>query len=165
MNRTELIDKVRSGRDQLTALLAQLNDEQMLRPGLNDNWSGKDLLAHIAFWEWRAVHLFDNLARTGTVVDAVGVPTELNALNAKAYEDSSGHSLADVRHDEQKAYLAILAVAENASDDDLFNAERFAWCEGQPFINWITSNTYGHYGEHIQALQDWIKTVNAAPSR
>jgi len=165
MNRSELMDKLRAGRDQLDPALAQLNDEQMLLPGLNDNWSGKDLLAHIAFWEWRAAHLFDQLVRTGKVVDTVGLPTDLNALNAKVYADGSQRSLPDVRHNEQKAYQAILALVENASDDDLFNPDRFAWCEGKPFVNWIVDNTYGHYDEHMQNLQNWIKTVNAAPSK
>ena len=165
MTKIELLDTIRAARDRLESALGQLNDEQMLRPGLNDNWSGKDLLAHIGWWELRAVHLFESLKLTGTVSDPIGEPTELDALNAKAFADNSQRSLPDVRRYERDAYQAVLTLVENASDDDLFNPQRFAWTNGQPFVNWIAANTYGHYDEHMQNLLDWVKTVSAAPSR
>jgi len=165
VDKTALLNTLGTARDQLESALAQLNDAQMLRPGLNDNWSGKDLLAHLGWWEWRAVHLFESLKRTGTVADPVGTPTELDALNAKAFADNSQRSLPDVRQYEREAYQAILSLVETASDDDLFNPQRFAWTNGKPFVNWIAANTYGHYDEHRQNLLEWVKTVSAAPSR
>ena len=57
-------------------------------------------------------------------------------------------TLDEVRREERATYLQLLAIAVNAPDDDLFNPQRFAWTQGQPFAEWIVNNTYGHYEEH-----------------
>ena len=49
-------------------------------------------------------------------------------------------------------YEALLAIAKTAPEEDLFDPQRFAWTEGEPFYNWIAVNTYDHYADHIPDL-------------
>ena len=157
MNKTELLDQMRTGHDQLEVALAQLTDDQMTIPGLDNHWSVKDLLGHIGWWEQRVVTIFQTLRR-GETPDGVANES-VDDLNAKVYAENQARSLADVRRSEQQAYQELWRLVEVATEADLFHAQRFAWTQGKPFVNWIADNTYGHYDEHLPALRQWITTL------
>jgi len=145
MNKAELLANIRAGRQQLDVALARLSEEQMLVPALHGDWSIKDLIAHFGFWEERIVALYGQLSRGAE--PAADEPA-LDDLNAQAYAQNQARTLDEVRREERATYLQLLAIAVNAPDDDLFNPQRFAWTQGQPFAEWIVNNTYGHYEEH-----------------
>jgi len=149
MNKAELLANIRSGRQQLDVTLTRLSEEQMLVPALHGGWTIKDLIAHFGFWEERIVTLYGQLSR-GEEPAANEPP--LDELNARAYAQNQVKTLDEVRRAERAAYTQLLAITVNASDDDLFNPQRFAWTQDRPFAEWIANNTYGHYEEH-QA--DW----------
>src|SRR4051812_32815028 len=50
-SRQMLAGQVNDGRERLLESFAGLSDEDMLLPGVADDWSVRDLLAHIAAWE------------------------------------------------------------------------------------------------------------------
>jgi hypothetical protein len=145
MNKAELLANIRAGRLQLDVSLARLSEEQMLVPALHGDWSIKDLIAHFGFWEGRIVTLYGQLSRG---VEPAADEPALDELNAQAYAQHRAQTLDEVRREERATYLQLLAIAVNAPDDDLFNPQRFAWTQGQPFAEWIVNNTYGHYEEH-----------------
>ena len=149
MNKSELLTNMRSGRAQLEAHLARLNDEQLLAPVLHGNWSVKDLIAHLGFWEQRIVTLYGQLSRGEEPPED---PT-LDELNAQAYATNRDKTLQQVRREEREAYAQLLALTEHASENDLFGLQRFAWTQGQPFAEWIEGNTYGHYEQHAADLK------------
>ena len=145
MNRAELLARIRSGRARFESVLAQFSDDQLLAPNLHDGWSIKDLIAHLGFWEQHTARRFSALLR------GVAPPDEsltLDELNAQVYAQNRHKPLVEVRLEEQAAYEQLLLLVENAMDEDLFNAQRFAWTGGKPFAEWIEGNTYGHYEEH-----------------
>ena len=145
MNKAELLTQMRAGRKQLETDLAHFDPEQLGAPRLHGNWSLKDLLAHLGFWEQHTASEFSALLR------GVEPPEEaitLDELNAQVYAQNQHKPLAEVRLEEQAAYEQLLLLVENAVDDDLFNPRRFAWTEGKPFVEWIENNTYGHYEQH-----------------
>jgi hypothetical protein len=145
MNKTALLADIRSGRAQFESMLAQLSDDQLLAPDLHGGWSIKDLIVHIGFWEQHAATLFSTLLRG---VEPPDESLTLDELNAWVYAQNQHKPLTEVRLAEQAAYAQLLALVENAVDDDLFNPRRFAATEGKPFAEWIENNTYGHYAEH-----------------
>ena len=151
MNKTELLANIRSGRKQLEVALARFSEEELLAPRLHGGWSLKDLIAHFGFWEGRIVTLYGQLLR-GEEPAADEPP--LDELNAQAFVQSQARSLDEVRRAEREAYTQLLAITVPASEDMLFNPQRFAWTRGTPFAEWIENNTYGHYEEHAE---DWQK--------
>jgi hypothetical protein len=153
VNQAELLAHIRSGRAQFESALAPCSDDQLLAPNLHGGWSLKDLIAHIGFWEQHAALTFSALLRG---VDPPAEPFNLDELNARVYAQNQYMPLAGVRLEEQAAYGQLLLLVENARDDDLFNPQRFAGTQGQPFAEWIENNTYGHYEEH-QADYETLK--------
>jgi len=155
MNRKELMDKILSSREQLDEALGQISNERMALIILHGEWSVKDLIGHLGFWESRIASLFP-LLKAGKTPEPF---KDIDLLNSQAIDEMRTLSLADVRRLEKSAYQKILALIKEASDPELFNSDHFAWTEGRCFEEIISDNTWGHYEEHLPELQAWLKRV------
>ena len=62
-NKAELIEQIHTGRAAWEALLAQVPPDRWTAPGVAGDWTLKDVLAHVAFYEWRAVYRLQAVAR------------------------------------------------------------------------------------------------------
>ena len=57
-NKTELLERMRAGREEWDALIAQIPDSARTEPALAGGWSAKDLIAHVAAHEnWTAAQI------------------------------------------------------------------------------------------------------------
>jgi hypothetical protein len=170
MDKTAMLSEIRARHAELTALVASMDEQQLTRRDVYDGLSVKDVLAHIVAWERMMVRwLVDS--RRGETPDRFApgfvinqddsyevIDDVINRLNAKVYEENKDRSLADVMADFQAAHTEVLDALEDASEDELFDPNRFAWRQGSPFINAVESNTYGHYQEHIDLVRAWLNS-------
>ena len=115
---------------------------------IDDEWTRKDVLAHIEAWERRVVDLLERL-RTG---DALAEQVETDELNARFHAANQDRSLADVRSGQRAAYERILAAIDGAADEELFDGSHFAWTDGDRLADWFRSNGDEHYDEHLEQL-------------
>ena len=152
MDRETLLSNIYEGRTGLEDVLNNLSPQQMTQPVLSGGWTVKDLIAHLGFWERRALQVFDAL-RQGQQPDNLTADMTIDELNASVYQQNRAQALPQVQAEELAAYRALLRAVETADPADLFDASRYAWTQGQPFADWIIGNTYGHYAEHIPDLQ------------
>ena len=49
-----------------------------------------------------------------------------------------------------------MRIAAETPDAVLFDAEHFAWREGRPLWFMVAANTYWHYAEHREHLEQWL---------
>ena len=156
-NKTELLAQLREGRATWEALLAQVAPERLTEAGVEGDWSLKDVIAHIAFYEQRMVKRLQAVAR-GTTPRPHPVIKNLDTDDANAwiYAQNENRPLAEVQAEEQATYQQLLAALEPISDADLFTAGRFPWLDGRTLWKTIPGNSYGHYEEHIPPLQAWL---------
>jgi hypothetical protein len=145
--RRRLLSSIQAGRARLLEALAELDDEAML-DRVDEEWTRKDVLAHLGAWEQRVVDLFAILRAGEEPADA----EETDALNARLQAAHRDLPLDLVRRSEDEAWQRLLAVVEGAQDAELFDGERFAWTGGDPFADWIHANTDEHYQEHLDQL-------------
>jgi hypothetical protein len=136
-----------AGRTRLDAALAGFSDEAML-DRIDDEWTRKDVLAHIEAWERRVVDLLERL-RTG---EALAEQVATDELNARFHAADKDRSLADVRSGERAAYERMLAAIDGAADEELFDGSHFAWTDGDRLADWFRSNGDEHYDEHLEQL-------------
>jgi uncharacterized damage-inducible protein DinB len=80
MDRSTLMIELYAGRERLRAALATLSDRAML-DRVDDEWTRKDVVAHLAAWERRFVDLLEKLRRGDWPDEAY----ETDALNAQMY--------------------------------------------------------------------------------
>ena len=147
MDRSSLRAAIESGRVRLDAALASWADEAMLHR-IDDEWTRKDVLAHVEAWERRVVELLERLQAGDPPTDRV----ETDERNAQFFARDRDRSLADVRAGERDAYERMLVAIDTAADEELFDAGHFAWTEGDPFADWFRSNGDEHYEEHLEQL-------------
>jgi hypothetical protein len=146
-DRLALLTALRAGRDRLEAALAQFDDAAMAER-VDDEWTRKDVLAHLEAWERRVVDLLERL-RAGT---DPGERVETDELNARFYAADRDRTLADVRAGEAAAYERMVAAIEGASDEELFDGGHFAWTNGEPLAAWFRGDGDEHYDEHLEQL-------------
>jgi hypothetical protein len=155
MNKQELTAKILAGRQELENALAHVDDERMPLIILHGEWSVKDLIGHLGFWEESVVLLFNTLRARKTPEPY----PEVDVLNEQVLTASRKQSLAEVRRQEKSAYQKVLSLVKEATDKELFDPRHFAWTEGRPFEEIISDNTYGHYEEHLPELTAWLKRI------
>ena len=147
MNKAELLSAMRAGHTRLDKMIDSLSEEQMLAPRLHGGWSGKDLLAHLGFWQQRTAENCQTLLNGGTPLEIVG-EFGVDTINADAYAEFHDRGLDEVCRFEQQSFQLLFDQAEKASEEDLFDPQRFAWLKGATLGSWIEGNSYGHYEEH-----------------
>ena len=146
MNKRELLEDIRRDQASFDAILARLDAARMTAPAMDNGWSPKDLLAHLAVWERTCAAWLEAVARGETPArPEVGD----DAFNARAYDASKDAPLAEVRRATDSARRAILDAVAALSDADLADEARFGW----PAWQMVASNTSEHYREHMGELR------------
>jgi len=148
MDKQGLLAAMRSGRERFLAEIAGVSEQDFAIPGRfrpNGEWSYKDLVAHVGYWEDRTAQMFADLLEGRAPSDD---PRDLDEVNLAVYQAHRHQAAAEVRDYEAAAYERLLALVERAMEDDLFDPLRFAAMDGRPFVEEVTYNSYGHYEQH-----------------
>ena len=166
MDKETFLATLRQERVEWDALLAQVPASRMTTPGIEGQWSVKDVIAHIATYEeWTAVELLKALAISpgSTITDFSSISSaDVHVRNARIFEQHQAKSLIDVQEYSQKAFTFLLEAVEYLSDDDLLSTDALngrlePFWAGRPLWKGLASNSYSHYHEHIPLLQNWLK--------
>jgi uncharacterized damage-inducible protein DinB len=131
---SEIIQRVEASWHDLQHALAGIPDERMEEPGVTGEWSVKDVLAHIAYWE-------DALTRRITGSDAnPDAGLDVDAINAREQAARAGWSLAQTRAELAASHgrvLAALATVPEIDPDE------------------VNDDTWDHYDDHAAAVRAW----------
>lgn len=115
MNKSELLDWFQEEYRQWEALLDEIGAARMEQPGVNGDWSMKDVVAHLTGWNRRLVDRFQAAAQ-GESEPPPPWPAQLQTddeINAWIYETYRGRSLREVREEMRQVLQQILAVVES----------------------------------------------------
>lgn len=155
MNKEALVSKMVAARAVWQTAVDRVPADKREVMELGNGWSVKDLLAHIGFWEDRAAAIFRTLLAGEEPHFWHGDET-IDKLNADVYAQNHPLSWTAVVAAEQQAYDGLLALVQNATEEDLYDPLRFEWLHERPFVGWIKGNTIEHYEEHVGELNDWL---------
>jgi hypothetical protein len=146
--KAEILEQMRATHQPLEAVLAQLDTGRMLEPGVNGEWSVKDMLAHITWWEQ---HLLRRLrsGRDDLYPEGVDARSATDRANADVFAANRDRPLAEVRADFDASYREVLAVIEAMADDALASDDIYE------AISW---DTFRHYPEHTTMLTAWLES-------
>jgi hypothetical protein len=159
MTKIRILELIRSERDALEQILAGLSEEQMTQPEVENDWSVKDILAHITDWEKRMVQWVEQSLRDEVPQrPAPGLTwDDLDGLNEQIYLLNKDRALDQVLTDFHSSYLQSLRTVEALTEEDLIDPQRFAWRAGQPLWIMVAGNTWEHYKEHAEAIKNWLE--------
>jgi DinB family protein len=136
--------RMRAEHARLEARLASLSDEEAIELGRFGEWSVKDMLAHITFWEQRLI-AYVNGAKESLVRPDEDELVAIDRINAEVLAANRDRPLVEVRAAFDASYQQALALAESLSAEDLADEVLYGLLAG---------DTFEHYREHIAMLED-----------
>lgn len=141
--RDELLRRSREEHAKLEEILAPLSDEELTRPGVTGEWSVKDHLVHLTWWEQRVIRV---LAGAPDPITAIpGEDKRSDIVNGHIFVTNRDRPLAEVGAAFDSSYQEMLRLIEMAPDDVLAK-----------YYGWIDGNAASHYDEHVRMLQMWV---------
>jgi hypothetical protein len=142
-----LIEKIEQGYAQLVRLYRSVPVTALLEPTLANGWSVKDVLSHIAAWEWRCASLLNESHQSDLPLKAL---PDVEALNQEFFQERQEWSWAEVEDDFRQAHQAMLAA---------IRAMPFTRLTSKIVQQSIAEETWEHYAEHLSDLERWHKQV------
>jgi hypothetical protein len=160
MTKAKMLDLIRAERELLEAELAGISQERMTQPGVVDNWSVKDILAHISVWEKQMVGwLAESLRGEAPQQLSSGVAWDLDGWNEQIYQKNRDKPLDQVLAEFDHSYSKALKAAKAVPEGELIDPNRFAWRESKPLWQMVAANTFWHYKEHRETIHQWLAKV------
>ena len=148
MDRTaKLLDRLNKTRNEFVASYEGLTEAQMLEPGVAGDWSVRDVIAHVTWWDE------ESLKHLPVVLDGRRVPKYsdtyggIDAFNARSAEERSDLSLADVLRQFEETHHRLVLYLRSVPPDQLSGESRFR--------RRLRLDTYGHYPEHTGQIRAW----------
>ncbi len=158
LDKRTLLVLIHTERVELERAVNALSEAQLTQPGILGEWSVKDILSHIIFWEQRMLNRF----RTGQglpVPEGMTVPQFIDYLNEQNYRATRDKPLAQVLDEFRDSHRQVLEFLATLTDDDLNDPERYEWWRGEPVWHYIRGDTYEHYREHSEPIRAWHEQV------
>lgn len=152
-----LRERVAQSYADLSSAADALSAAQIERPGAQDDWSVKDILAHVSFWHNRLAALLEAVL-SGTAPTPLSEPGEdiaatVDRVNAAHYAATKDLPAGTVRADLEHSYARVAATLARLRDADLADTGALSTLLGGSVLELIAGDTYGHYEEHLPALQ------------
>lgn len=168
MDQAELLKLIAESFEQMERLVASIDESQLTQPGVYDNLSVKDILAHLSAWERMAADWIGAaLCGERPVFYAPGFEVShpddevvMHRLNDHIYQENRDRPLDEVLTQFRATHLHTLELVQALSEVDLTDPHRFEWCNSRPLWTLIAVNSYEHYEEHIVLIQAWLESTS-----
>lgn len=138
--RRELIDQEDARWADLCTALDGVPHDRLLEPGVTEDWTGKDLLAHLGCWMAEAANMLE-LMRFGNYEERT---LDLDAMNAEFYEAMRDQPLRDVRAEMEAARTRMFQ--EWAALPEVTAAAE----------EWFVESGPAHIAEHLPQLRTFL---------
>jgi len=156
----DLLDRIRKDREALAALWSGLTKEQMIRrPGPQEDWSVKDLIAHITWWESFILERVTDL-----MGGARSEPAEhQDVLNARVYEQQEDSPLAEVLAAFDANWPKLEALISPLNDEQLNTPAYYPTYDGIALLPILKAGTVSHYSAHMTDLLAYLERWRNPP--
>ena len=147
-NRIErLIDKVDAAWADFHDAYAGLSDEEMLIPGVTGEWSVRDLIAHVTWWDVEAITHLPMVLEGKTPPRYSDTYGGIDAFNAMKTREKADLTLDEVRHEANATHAQLIAWLERVPVDRLKGNSKFT--------HRLRLDTYSHYPIHAADIRAW----------
>jgi len=167
MQPNSVIEPVERSWAELNSLVESLGPSGLSLRGA-DGWAVKDHLIHVAAWEHSLLALLEGADRH----QAMGVASDVDAtdaINAAVWAMHRDKSPEEALEYFRQTHALLLKLLRTMSDEDLRlpynhyqpNEPRNASDDRQA-LDWVAGNTYEHYAEHVDWINQLVKDSSAA---
>jgi hypothetical protein len=155
----QLLEDARRERAALGKSLERLSPEETVRHSAPDDWSVKDVLAHLIEWEQMVLGWIET-GRSGKI-PAIPVEgykwSQLPALNQHIYEKYRDRPLAEILELFHSSYQQVLASIQGFPEEILFTRGYYSWSGNNSLAAYFHSCTAAHYLWARKEVQKKVK--------
>jgi Protein of unknown function (DUF1706) len=147
MNREQLLRKLDRAWTEFKESYASLSDARLTAPGVVGDWSVKDIIAHVTWWEEEALKYLPLIIKAGTPPRYSTHYGGINAFNALMTDRKHDLSLADVLRQQELVHHQLIDYLQSVPEEHFIRETRFR--------HRLRLDTYSHYPEHTKAIREW----------
>ena len=151
MNKQQLIHKLERAWADFQGSYAGLSDTEMVTPGVTGDWSVKDILAHVSWWERESLEHLPTILQGGRPPRYSVLYGGIDAFNAQMTERMHALPLAAVRQQMEDTHLRLVEYLQSVPEEQFASETRFR--------RRLRLDTYSHYPLHAQAIREWREGV------
>jgi hypothetical protein len=158
MAKDDIIATIKQRRAEWEGLLAEVGEARMTERGVAENWSVKDIVAHVAWYEWWSAELIrtKDWPKLPAHLDSEDTDTRNNAY----YLEKRDAPLADVLDEARESYDGLIEAIDGLTEEEFNEPARLGMPEDPAWAlsSWLPENTYLHYEQHAPEILAWLKT-------
>ena len=147
MNRQQLLKRIDDAWVALNESYAGLSNAQLLKPGVVETWSVKDILAHVTTWEEEALKALPVIMKGEVPPRYATEYGGIDAFNALMTEKKQSLSLSEVLNQLDETHNRIIDYVQHVPEELYVRETRFR--------RRLRFDTYRHYREHAKMIQEW----------
>jgi hypothetical protein len=139
----DILQRIDASWRELMAALDGIPEERLEEPGAVGDWSLKNLLGHLAFWDEEAVREFEQAL--------AGLPRSDNdwqTMNEADHAARVDRTLPEERTAMHRAHATLLERLEDV-----------AGIEAARIDEAVRGGSYEHYQEHVPDIREWRQRV------
>jgi len=159
------IEPIEKGWSELEALVEKLGPPRLEVTG-SGRWAVKDHLVHIGAWERSLLALLDGADRRS----AMGVPDaaeDTDSINEAVWLAHRSATPEEALAYSRASHVALMRRLGAMSDADLRRSYNHYQPndprdpgDDRPVVDWVAGNTYEHYAEHIDWINQLVQSSN-----
>ena len=147
MNRQQLLGRLDSAWTDFEGSYAGLSESQLMIPRVTGEWSVRDIIAHVTWWEEEALKYLPVIRAGGSSPRYSVTYGGIDAFNAMMTEQRSGLSLAEVLRQHDAVHAQLVDYVAATPEELIIRETRFR--------RRLRFDTYGHYPVHARAIRAW----------
>ena len=147
MEKDQLLYKLEHTWDSFLKSFDGLTDEQMVQPGVTSDWTVKDILAHVSWWEEEALKHLPHILEGQRPPRYSVVYGGIDVFNAMMREQKRGLSLFAVRQQMTATHSRLVEYVQSIPEEQFTTETRFR--------RRLRLDTYSHYPIHTRMIHEW----------
>jgi hypothetical protein len=157
MTGARLAGILQAERSRWNELLAQVSPQRMDMPGVEGEWSVKQIVAHLTWYEQAIVEGAQQALSTGTFTRRRPEGVGVDEMNTQIAEQSRARPASEVLAEADAVFGQLLALIEACPQDKLNDPRLLGLPEDMVPWMGVANNSYGHYRQHEPALRAWLE--------
>jgi hypothetical protein len=160
MTGSRLVEILRAERVQWNALLDQVGLDRIDIPGVEGEWSVKQLVAHLTWYERAVVEAAQQVLSSGTFTRPRPEGMSLDEMNARIAAESLARPAVVVLTEADAVFDQLITLITACPQNLLNDPQVLGLPDDMPPWMRVANNSYAHYREHEPALRAWLASTN-----
>jgi hypothetical protein len=153
VTKDELLRTIRERREAVERIVSERDEAALIAPTLDEGWSIKDTLVHLAAWERRLLNATAAAERGEDDVwpEPGATIYDTHRLNDRDFAANRDRRLSDVLAESRQTSADFIAWAETFSDEQI--AGELPYTPGLSLESIIRAQSDIHYQHHLDVIE------------